>query len=165
MKIQLKAILATCALYALFTLRAQAADGAALTGVTLPSDYRTWQAAAPSMRTDKNFLRLMLVNPIMAEAYRKGTLPFPEGSMIAKLSYDAAPSTTWDAAIVPGEAKGVEIMVKDSKKYPHNAGWGFGSFTPEGKPTGSKESYATCFPCHEVNATKSVDYIFTRWAP
>jgi hypothetical protein len=137
---------------------------AAVTGVALPEGYREWVAVAPSHRTDKGHIRQMLANPIMVQAYRAGTLPFPDGSMIAKLVYAAVQSPTWEAAVVPGEPLSIEIMVKDSARFPENQGWGFGRFAPEGTPRGDAALYATCFPCHRARVT-STDYVFTRWAP
>jgi len=148
-----------------FAAPAPAADPpVALTGVALPDGYRNWTAVAPSHRTDKNHMRMMLANDIMAKAYREGALPFPDGSTIAKLVYKAEKSKEWEEAIVPGEPASVEIMIKDSKKYASTGGWGFGRFSPAGKPVGDAEVYKTCFPCHEANV-RNHDYVFTRWAP
>jgi len=150
---------------ALLALSAAAADRpTAVTGVALPEGYRQWTAVAPSHRTDKDHIRMMLANETMARAYRNGALPFPDGSSIAKLVYKAAKSPEWEGAIVPGEPVSVEIMTKDSRKYAANGGWGFGRFSPDGKPLGDAELYKTCFPCHQANVVDH-DYIFTRWAP
>ena len=94
----------------------------AVTGVALPEGYRTWTAVAPSHRTDKGHIRMMLANEVMAKAYRDRTLPFPEGASIAKLVYKAEASKEWKEALVPGEPVTVEIMVKDSKRFPDTAG-------------------------------------------
>lgn len=136
----------------------------ALTGVALPEGYRQWTAVAPSHRLDKGQMRLMLANEIMVKAYRASTLPFPEGSTIAKLSYKAEASKEWKDAVVPGEPATVEIITKDSKKYPDTGGWGFGRFSSDGRPLGDAELYKTCFPCHQANV-EGHDFIFTRWAP
>jgi len=150
---------------ALLALSAAAADRpTAVTGVALPEGYRQWTAVAPSHRTDKDHIRMMLANETMARAYRNGALPFPDGSTMAKLVYKAVKSPEWEGAIVPGEPVSVEIMTKDSRKYAATGGWGFGRFSPDGKPLGDAELYKTCFPCHQANVVDH-DYIFTRWAP
>ncbi len=136
----------------------------AVTGVSLPADYRNWTAVAPSHRTDKNHMRLMLANETMAAAYRAGTLPFPDGAAIAKLVYKAEASAEWPEAVVPGAPVSVEIMVKDAQRYAATGGWGFGRFSPDHKPLGDAELYGTCFPCHEANV-EGHDFVFTRWAP
>ena len=142
----------------------QTADRAAVTGVVMPEGYREWVAVAPSHRTDKGHIRMMLANPMMVRAYRSGTLPFPDGSVIAKLVYSAVKSSTWDAAVVPGEPVSIEFMVKDSARFPQNKGWGFGRFAPDGTPRGDEALYQTCFPCHQANVADT-DYVFTLWAP
>ena len=68
----------------------------------------------------------------------------------------------FDQALVPGPATTVQVMVKDSKKYPASGGWGFGKFI-EGKPVDEAE-HRTCFTCHETHV-KNHDYVFTRFAP
>jgi len=136
----------------------------AVTGVSLPQDFRNWTAVAPSHRTDKDHIRMMLANDIMASAYREKTLPFPDGATLAKLVYKAVKSPEWADAVVPGEPVSVEIMPKDSAKYPTTGGWGFGRFSPEGQPLGDAGLYQTCFPCHQAHVVDH-DYIFTRWAP
>jgi len=141
-----------------------AAERAAVTGVVMPDGYRDWVAVAPSHRTDKGHIRLMLANPTMVKAYRAGTLPFPDGSVIAKLVYEAVESPTWQAAVVPGKPVTIEFMVKDSQRFPDNAGWGFGRFEPDGTPRGDAALYETCFPCHQAQVSDT-DYVFTRWAP
>jgi hypothetical protein len=136
----------------------------AVTGVQMPDGFRGWTAVAPSHRTDKGHIRMMLANDTMAQAYRAKTLPFPDGSVIAKLVYKAVKSPEWEEAVVPGEPVTLEFMVKDSKKYASDGGWGFGRFSSDGKPIGDADLYKTCFPCHEANV-KDHDFVFTRWAP
>ena len=142
----------------------QTADRVTVTGIVMPEDYREWVAVAPSHRIDKGHIRLMLANPTMVKAYRAGTQPFPNGSIIAKLVYAAVNSPTWDAAVVPGEPVSIEFMVKDSARFPENKGWGFGRFAPDGTPRGDDALYRTCFPCHQSRVADT-DYIFPRWAP
>ncbi|WP_025321115.1 cytochrome P460 family protein [Deferrisoma camini] len=136
----------------------------AVTGVSLPPDYRTWTAVAPSLRTDKGHIRMMLANPVMLEAYGSGTLPFPDGSKIVKLVYKAVQSVEWEGATVPGGPVSIEIMEKDSKRFADTGGWGFARFRPDGTPVNDMKLYVTCFPCHQSNV-QGHDFVFTRWAP
>lgn len=96
------------------------------------------------------------------KAYREGTLPFPDGAMLAKLACKHVPSAEFDGAFVPGAATTVQFMVKDSKKYAATGGWGFGRFIG-GKPA-DEGQHQTCFACHEANV-KGHDLVFTRLAP
>ncbi len=133
-----------------------------ITGIAIPDGYRDWKVLAASHRLDKDEIRLILANDIAWNAAEKNVLPFPEGSVIAKLAYKALKSGEWAEAVIPGAPQRVEIIVKDSKKYTATGGWGFGRFV-QGKPVGDKTLYATCFPCHQANV-KNHDFVFTRLA-
>lgn len=137
--------------------------GVTITGIAVPEGYRNWAVIAPSYRTDKDEIRLILGNEIAVQAARNKTLPYPDGAILAKLAYKGVKSSEWEAALVPGAAKRQEFMVKDSNKFAATGGWGFGRFVDE-KPVGDEELYASCFPCHAANV-KDNDYVFTRFAP
>ena len=53
-------------------------------GVTIPAGYRQWELIAPSHQTGSfNELRAIMGNPLSMTAYRKGTLPFPDGAFLS----------------------------------------------------------------------------------
>jgi hypothetical protein len=137
-------------------------------GVTIPAGYRQWELIAPSHEALLDELRGILGNPVAMKAYRKGTLPFPDGTILAKVAWKHVPSAEDNGALgqfqafVPGHPTTVQFMVKDSKKYATTGGWGFGRFI-DGKPV-DEAQHKTCFPCHEAHA-KEHDYVFTRYAP
>ncbi|RMG59647.1 MAG: cytochrome C oxidase subunit III [Deltaproteobacteria bacterium] len=135
----------------------------AITGVAIPEGYRSWKVVSASHRTDKGEIRLILANDVAYEAFQKKTLPFPDGSILAKLAYKAEKHPAWEAALVPGKPMRQEFMVKDSKRFSKTGGWGFGRFV-DGKPVGDEKLYASCFPCHESGAADQ-DYVFTRFSP
>lgn len=131
-------------------------------GVTIPAGYRQWELIAPSHEAPFDELRGILGNDVSMKAYQEGTLPFPDGSMLAKLAWKHLPSTEFDGAYVPGHATTVQIMVKDSRKYASTGGWGFGRFI-DGKPV-DEAQHKTCFACHAANV-KGHDFVFTRFVP
>ncbi|MBC7938684.1 MAG: cytochrome P460 family protein [Chitinophagaceae bacterium] len=132
-------------------------------GVTIPSGYRQWEIVAPSQETGAlDELRTVLGNPLAIKAYREGALPFPDGTVLAKLAWKRAQSSEFSPAYVPGAATTVQFMVKDSKKYASTGGWGFGRFI-DGKPA-DEAQHQTCFACHAANV-KGHDFVFTRLAP
>lgn len=132
-------------------------------GVALPEGYRRWELIAPAEEAAPlNELRAVVGNDIAVKAYREGTLPFPDGSVLVKLAWKRAPSPEFDPASVPGAATTVQVMVKDSKKYPASGGWGFGRFV-DGKPA-DEAQHRTCFACHAARV-KGHDFVFTRFAP
>lgn len=118
---------------------------------------------APAQEAEPlNELRAVLGNAVAIKAYRDGRVPFPDGTVLAKLAWKHVASPEFEPASVPGAATTVQITVKDSRKYAATGGWGFGRFVG-GKPA-DEAQHQTCFACHEARV-KGHDYVFTRWAP
>jgi hypothetical protein len=137
--------------------------GSPIFGVTIAPGYRQWELVASSQETgDLNELRAILGNALAMKAYRDGTLPFPDGTILAKLAWKRVQSSEFPAAFVPGAATTVQFMVKDAKRYAATGGWGFGRFI-DGKPV-DEAQHKTCFGCHAANV-KGHDFVFTRLAP
>jgi Cytochrome P460 len=143
-------------------------------GVKIPAGFRDWKVIAVAQllvpgKADQ--LRAQLGNDIAIKACREGTLPFPDGAIIAAIHWTRVPSEYNNKVLagafpgaqsfVVGSAVNVQFMVKDSKKYAATGGWGFADFKG-GKP-GDKALHETCFPCH--TPAKDRDYVFTRYAP
>lgn len=132
-------------------------------GVTIPDGYRHWEFIAPAHESPPlDELRVVVGNDIAIKAYRDGTLPFPDGSVLVKLAWKHTQSKEFPPAFVPGPATTVQVMVKDSKKYAASGGWGFGRFI-DGKPVDIAQ-HQTCLGCHKANV-KDHDLVFTRYAP
>lgn len=143
---------------------------AAPTFVTeIPAGYRDWRLISVAREEGSlDDIRAILGNDKAIEAYRQGKLPFPDGTIIARLAWSYDPSEENNRAFgrpqsfVAGHPKnGVQFMVKDSKKYAATGGWGFGHFD-DGKPA-DEAVLATCLACH--TAVQSRDLVFTRYAP
>lgn len=140
-----------------------AADEASpLFGVTIPPGYRQWEMIAPAHSPPFDELRGVLGNAAAMQAYRAGTLPFPDGAVLAKLSWRHVESDEFRGDFVPGAPTTLQFMVKDSKKHAATGGWGFGKFS-DGKPVSEKE-HSECFACHQAHV-KNHDFVFTRVAP
>ncbi|UZE47336.1 cytochrome P460 family protein [Rhodopseudomonas sp. P2A-2r] len=157
--------IASCAAAAALAAETNVGNGDAspIYGVTIPQGYRQWQLIAPAQEAEPlNELRAVLGNAVAIKAYADGALPFPDGTVLAKLAWKHVTSPEFEPASVPGAATTVQIMVKDSRKYAATGGWGFGRFVA-GKPV-DEAQHRTCFACHEARV-KGHDYVFTRWAP
>jgi Cytochrome P460 len=132
-------------------------------GVTIPAGYRNWELVASSQETGSlDELRTVVGNALSMAAYRSGTLPFPDGSILVKLAYKRVRSSEFPAAFVPGSPTTVQVMVKDSKRYASSGGWGFGRFI-DGVPV-DEAQHRTCFACHAAHVHDH-DFVFTRYAP
>jgi len=137
-------------------------------GIRIPPGYRDWRVISVAHEEgNNNDLRAVLGNDIAIKAYREGKLPFPDGTIIARLAWSYVPSEENNKvfgrvqSFVPGSATNVQFMVKDSRKYAATGGWGFAQFK-DGKPA-DEALLKTCFPCHEP--VKGRDFVFTRYAP
>ena len=129
--------------------------------------YEDWKDVAVS-QTEKQ-LKVIVANDVMMKAYRQG-LPadgklFPEGSKIVKIewSFKKNPVSPYFVQ-VPDKLAAVDVIEKDSKRFPNTHGWAYANFvydaasdtfTPEG--TEPNCGYA----CHTAVASK--DYIFTEY--
>jgi len=135
---------------------------------TIPDGYRDWRLISLSHEAGNlNSLGAMLGNDVAIKAYREGTLPYPDGTIIAALHYSHAASEENDKifgrpqSFTPGAPTNTQFMVKDSVKYAATGGWGFGFFI-DGKPV-DEAQMKSCFPCHARE--KARDLVFTHYAP
>ena len=143
-------------------------DAAPIYGITIPRGYRDWKLISVAHEEgDLHSFAAILGNDVAIRAFRAGTLPYPDGTIIAALHYSHVSSEANDKvfgraqSFVAGDPTNVQFMVKDSRKYAATDGWGFGHFK-DGKP-GDEALLKTCFPCHEL--AKDRDLVFTRYAP
>ena len=150
-------------------------EAASIYGIRIPEGYRNWRLISVNHLAGSSVkqVRAQLGNDIAIKAFREGSLPFPDGTIIAALHWKEASSDENDKVLatgfpgaglqsfVAGSAVNVQFMVKDSKKYATTGGWGFGDFT-NGRP-GDEALHKTCFACHQP--AKDRDYVFTRYAP
>jgi hypothetical protein len=148
-------------------------DASPIYGVKIPAGYRDWQLIAVKQlhfAGKGEQLRAQVGNDIAIKAFKEGTLPFPDGAIIAAIHWTRVPSEDNNKVLdvpfpgtqsfVIGSLVNVQFMVKDSKKYAATGGWGFADFTDE-KP-GDKALHETCFPCHVP--AKDRDYVYTQYA-
>jgi cytochrome P460 len=146
-------------------------SAAPIFGITVPAGYRDWRLISVAHEEGSlNDIRAILGNDVAIKAYRQGTLPFPDGTIIARLAWKYVPSEENDKvfgraqSFVPGPAADwyLQFMVKDSKKYAATHGWGYAQFDKNGTPA-DEAKIATCAPCHEPD--KANDFVFTHYAP
>ena len=157
-------------------------EAAPIYGIKIPPGYRDWTLiSVGSVGGPPKDTRAKLGNAVAIKAFREGKLPFPDGTIIARLAWSQVASEESNQAFraslqgklspdaiqkvlaetfIAGPATNVQFMIKDSKKYASTAGWGFAQFT-NGKPDG-EALHKTCFPCHAP--AKDRDFVFTRYA-
>jgi hypothetical protein len=117
-------------------------DVAPIYGIKIPDGYRDWRLISVKQLTGKQLtgpggelrqLRAQLGNDLAIKAFRDGTLPFPDGAIIAALHWNEESSDFDNQALAAGfpglglqssfagSAVNVQFMVKDSKNTPHLA--------------------------------------------
>jgi len=136
----------------------------------IPHGYRDWKLVSVAHEAGNlNDIRAILANDAGIKAYRQGKLPFPEGTIIARIAWNYVPSEEnnkifgREQSFVAGSMPAwyLQFMVKDSKKYAATGGWGYAQFDKDGKPA-DEAPLKTCFPCHQ--AIKDRDFVFTRYS-
>ena len=160
-------------------------EGAAtpIYGVKIPAGYRDWPLISiASVGGPIQDTRAKLGNDVAIRAFRDDKVPFPDGTIIARLAWKQVTSEQNNTAFrfaalaqktppeviqkilsesfVAGPATNVQFMIKDSTKYASTGGWGFAQFT-DGKPDG-EAVHKTCFPCHAP--AKDHDFVYTRYS-
>jgi hypothetical protein len=148
--------------------RAADKEAAPIFVAKIPPGYRDWRLISVAREEGTlDDIRAVLGNDKAIKSYRQGELPFPDGTIIARLawSYDSSDENNKafgrPQSFVAGHPKnGVQFMVKDSRKYASTGGWGFAHFD-DGK-SADEAVLKTCFPCHQ--AVSARDLVFTRYA-
>jgi hypothetical protein len=137
-------------------------------GTALPPGYRDWRLISVAHEEGKlNDIRAILGNDIAVKAFREGTLPYPDGAIIARLAWTYVSSEENNKAFgghqsfVAGAPTNVQFMLKDSRKYASTGGWGFVQFD-DGKPVEAAR-LSGCFACHVP--VKARDFVFTKYSP
>jgi len=106
---------------------------------------------------------------VQTEAYRayKESGEWPEGTIMFKelqllLNGDSADGSSLEPSgrgYFPGKLNGVDISVKDSKRFTESEGWGFFTFGHHAPPyptVASEQPIEACAGCHIANATNMV---------
>jgi hypothetical protein len=138
----------------------------------LPDGYRDWRLISVAREEGSlDDIRAVLGNDVAIKAYREGTRPFPDGTIIARLAWAYLPSEENNKAFgkaqsfVAGPPKnGVQFMAKDSTRYASTGGWGYSQFD-DGKSLTDQVMLQSCFDCHQAVKNPDRDFVFTHYAP
>ena len=139
-------------------------DGLALSDF---KGYEAWQTIAPSQT--EGSVKSILGNAVMIKAYNEGFpgngKAVPDGAMMAKIEWVKHPDTASPYPVeVPDHLKSLSFMLKDAKRFPNTAGWGWAQFEYDTaskslKPVGTGSGCG--YTCH--TRVKARDYVFTSY--
>jgi len=148
-------------------------DQAAANAITqgkLPPGYRDWRLISLAHEEGNlHSLGAILGNNVAIEAYRKGQIPYPDGTIIAALHYRHVASEENNKifgksqSFIPGAPTNTQFMIKDSTKYASTGGWYFAHFNTDGKAVTDAATLRSCYECHARE--KDRDLVFTQYAP
>jgi len=144
----------------------------------LPSDFRRWVfIGAPLTPHGLNGGKAgfpefhnVYVQPEALQTYRKtgkwaeGTILLKELQLTIKGTYpDGSRDEASGRGFFPGALNGVDISVKDSKRFKATNGWGFFNYGHHAPPYAAKAAVQpaeACADCHKANGT---DMVFQKF--
>jgi Cytochrome P460 len=133
-------------------------------GLAVPAGVQDWLPIGAAARSDNVTLRVIVGNATAVAAARSGqTNPWPEGTMLSHLVWDAEKNANDPAGntVGPGAFNQVTLMVKDSDKYAADGGWAYGVWMgPELTPPSAADFDRACVNCH-TDRVADKDYVFT----
>ncbi len=95
-------------------------EAAPIFGIKIPLRYRDWRMISVAHEAGNlNDLRALLGNDVAIKTYRDGKLPFPNGTIIARLAWSYVPSEENNEvfgraqSFVAGAPTNIQFMVKD----------------------------------------------------
>lgn len=124
-----------------------------------PNDMNDGEAPFPEFHN-------VYINPTSWKEWKK-TGRFPNGTvMVKELTSVGSKSATSGNGYFQGEFTGLEVSIKDHKRYPSESkGWGYYSFGhsyPLAKEAAVRE-FVSCAQCHVNNAAE--DMVFSQYYP
>jgi hypothetical protein len=132
--------------------------------VQFPGDFRLWvhvktvvlmPGANPQMKSEEG-MHFVFANRTAAEGYASGN--FADGSIIV---YELREARQINGAIMEGERRRVDVMIKDSSRYSSTGGWRFERFWANDQSQDAIQDSGTgCFACHQK--AKEHGYIFSQ---
>ncbi len=118
-------------------------------GVTIPRGYRQWELVSVAHEAGFEELRGILGNPTAIKAYRAGTLPFPDGAILAKLAWKHVPSTEFGASLRPWGRHDGSIHGQGFETLRFHGRLGIrDDLLMANRP--DEAQHRTCFACHEA---------------
>jgi hypothetical protein len=120
-------------------------EGSPIYGVKIPGGYREWPVVSVAHEAgDVPDIRVILGNPVAMKAFREGTLPFPDGAIVARVAWKYVPSAENNAvfgraqSFIAGAPTNIQFMIKDSKSYPNSLAVGVSPNLPTANLTAKR---------------------------
>jgi hypothetical protein len=171
-------LLAVVTLAGIVAYKAQASepsdgDSSPIYGVKIPAGYRDWKLIAVDhllVAGKADQLRAQLGNDIAIKAFKEGTLPFPDGAMIAAIHWTRVPSEDNNKVLagpfpgaesfVVGSPANVQFMVRTQRSTPRRAAGG--SLTLWAKSQATRRYTRPAFPATRLRRIVTTSSLVTH---
>ena len=127
--------------------------------------WEKWNLVTVRFRKDNGEQRFIYANPLAWETLRKRKLPYPDGAIFGKIAFRTGEDPAFPVSEVPIDPTRIQIMVKDSKRYPDTDGWGYALVVPieseeirSAKTDPSRKQALSCHACHRIVPNR--DFVF-----
>jgi len=133
--------------------------------VPYPAGYRQWARVMSALVGPKSpafalhgGIHHVYANEKAMEGYR--TSKFPDGSVLVADFLETRESA---GITTEGPRRRIDVMVKDSRRYPDTGGWGFEQFRGDSQTDRmvTAQIATKCFACHAQQ--KERDSVFSRF--
>jgi Cytochrome P460 len=129
--------------------------------IPYPAGFRQWTHVKSAFKHPQNIATAwgggfyhVYANEKAMRGYRTGK--FPDGSVIVA---DYLEPREAKGITAEGPRHGIDVMMKDSRKYRETGGWGFEHF--KGDSQTERTALTKCFACHTKQ--KEHDYVFSTF--
>jgi len=133
--------------------------------VDYPLKYRNWVHVKTNLVgpqspffTSGGGIHHIYANDKALEGYETGK--FPDGAILV---FDLLDTKETQGVTSEGPRQRIDVMVKDSRRFPNTGGWGFERFLGDSRTERplTEEHRALCFSCHEKR--KANDFVFSTF--
>jgi hypothetical protein len=137
--------------------------GPTANGLALPPVQDWGVVGVTALQANGGQLRVVVGNDTAVKAARSGqTNPWPEGTALANLVWDAEQNPVDPDTVGPGAFKQVALMMKDTAKYAADGGWAYGVWMGSAlTPPPAADFDRVCVDCH-TSQVKGKDYVFAN---
>ncbi|MFN8790805.1 MAG: cytochrome P460 family protein [Bdellovibrionales bacterium] len=130
-------------------------------------DFPTrWKLVTVRFRHDSGEMRLTYANELAFQHLEKGTTgQFPDGAILGKVSFKTDRDPAFTSSEIPTNSRRYQLMVKDTKRYKEQDGWGYALFDSDGLTFDEdpKIKIQSCHACHQI--VKDSNFVFSELAP
>lgn len=125
--------------------------------------WEKWGLVTTRYKPDGEEMRFTYANKLAAETLAKGSYPFPEGSVLAKIGAKAVHDPGFSSSIMPGSIVRIQVMLKKANDPNAQDGWVYALYAPKFRGALTAAESQACHACHLMVPER--DMIFSQPFP